>query len=102
MNTKKGYLYWGSWLGLTVSLLLVATALIFQWAINAESLGGQDAGLALSLSFVNAMAMFVLLFLSPLLAAFGIAMLFFNRSAGLRLFIASATAAAPFLIRGFL
>jgi hypothetical protein len=45
-------LSWLSWVALVVAALAAAAALLSRWAINAESLGARDAGLALSLSFL--------------------------------------------------
>jgi len=46
-----------SWLGLAAAVPTAAAALLGQWAVNAESFGAHDMGLALFFSFAGAAAL---------------------------------------------
>jgi hypothetical protein len=92
-------LAWLSWASLALAVVLTMTALLSQWAINAESFGARDAGLALYLSFVVALALFAALYAAPVAVAIGIvSLLFLERRTGLRFVAAGAVAALPFAL----
>jgi hypothetical protein len=88
-------LSWLSWVALVVAALAAAAALLSRWAINAESLGARDAGLALSLSFLLAAITVASLYAGPALGLAGLAVMLRQRAAGLRLLAAAALALAP-------
>jgi hypothetical protein len=94
-STASRLLAWASWACLALALLAALAALLGQWAINAQSLGARDAGLALSLSFLVGALLIASLYAAPVLALLGLAALFLHRRAGLRLLAAGALVALP-------
>lgn len=92
---RRTILAWASWICLALATAIAAIALLGQWAINAESLGAHDAGLALSLSFLVGALLIAALYAVPILALLGLAALFAHRRAGLRLLAAGAVLALP-------
>ena len=92
-------LAWLSWASLALAVVLAIAALLSQWAINAEAFGVRDAGLALYLSFVVALALLAALYAAPVAVAVGIVgLLFFERRTGLRFVAAGAVAGLPFAL----
>lgn len=87
-----------SWVCLAAAVPAAAFALFAPWAINAESLGARDAGLALGLSFASAFTLIGLLYAAPALALAGIASLRADRDAALRLLAAAAVCALPLAV----
>jgi hypothetical protein len=91
-------LAWFGWLSLTLAVLTAATVLFCQWGINAESFGARDMGVALSFSFVVAMASVGALYAVPVLLVLGVLSLFFQRRAGLTFLAAGAVTALPLAV----
>ena len=94
-------LAWLSWASLALAVVLTVAALLSQWAINAEAFGARDAGVALSLSFVVALALLAALYATPVVVGVGlVSLLFFERRMGLRFLAAGAVTALPFALLG--
>jgi hypothetical protein len=95
-------LAWVSWLSLAVAVLTAVTALFCQWAVNAESFGARDMGLALYFSIVGAVALVGSFYAIPVLVVLGVLSLFFQRRVGLRFLAAGAVTALPLVVLSWL
>jgi hypothetical protein len=91
-------LNWFSWLSLAAVLLAAGGALFCEWAINADSLGAHDMGLALSCATIGALLLLGSVYAVPVLAGLGALTLYFQRPAGFRFLIAAAVAAVPLAV----
>lgn len=98
MQLRSRFLAWTSWFVLGAAIVLTAAALLSHWAINAESLGARDAGLALFLAFASAFALIGSLYASPVLALVGFSVLFWHRDTGLRFLAAAVVISIPLVV----
>ena len=85
----------GSWLSLGTAVMVALTALFCQWGIDARSLGAHDAGWAIFLASVGAIALVGSTYAAPVLAALGLLTLSFQPRAACRFLAAGATFAVP-------
>lgn len=92
------FLDWLSWLILGVAVLASVAGLFSVWAVNAESLGAHDLGLAILLSFSGAISIAASTYAVPVLAFVGIPLLFVRRDAGLRLLAAGVACSIPMAV----
>ena len=86
---------WVGWLSLAAAVLTAATALFCHWAVNAESFGARDMGLALSFSIVGAVALVGSFYAAPVLVVLGVFSLFRQRRIAFIFLAAGAVAALP-------
>ena len=87
-----------SWLSLTLAVLTAATVLFCHWAVNAESFGARDMGVALGFAFVFAGASIGALYAVPVLVVLGLFSLFFQRRVGFTFLAAGAVTALPLAV----
>lgn len=89
---------WASWLSLGGAILIAAVALFSQWAVNAESLGARDAGVAIYFSFVGAATVIGSTYAAPLFGVLGVITFAFQRPAAVRFLAAGAACALPIAV----
>lgn len=87
-----------SWFGLAAAVPTAATALFCQWAVNAESFGAHDMGLALFFSFAGAAALIGSFCAVPVFLVLGVLSLLIQRRAGFRFLAAAAITALPLAV----
>lgn len=83
---------------LGLAVLTAATVLFCRWAINAQSLGARDMGLALDFSIVVAAASVGALYAVPILVALGVLSLFLQRRIAVTFLAAGAVSALPLAV----
>lgn len=84
-----------SWICLVLAGLTALVALAAHWAVNAESLGARDLGVAISAVFLNTVATIGAMWAAPVLVVAGAIALRADRGSGLRLVAAGAVCAIP-------
>lgn len=84
-----------SWICLGAAALLVVTALVSRWAINAEAFGAHDLGLAVFLAFLSSVTVIAATWSSPALLLAGLLGHRVNKRAGTRLLAAGVLNAVP-------
>jgi hypothetical protein len=89
------FLVGASWLSLVAAALTAVVALFSHWGVNAEVLGAHDAGWALFLAFVGAVALVGATHAVPVLLAIGLLSLSLSRRSALRFLAAGAACAVP-------
>ncbi len=86
-----------SLLTLLAAVLIAGTALFCHWGVNAGWLGAHDAGAALSLSLIGAVALVVASYAAPVLVIVDLALLILDRNSTFRILAAGAACAVPVL-----
>jgi hypothetical protein len=86
-----------SWVLAGVAVATAAYGLFALWAVNAESLGKRDTGLALFFAFSGAWALMGCLWLAPVSALLALAAWLTRAGSALACLIAAAASAVPFL-----
>jgi len=88
-------LAWASWFVLAAAVLTAATALFCHWGVNAESLGARNAGLAIFLALLGAVALVGSTYAVPVLVVLGLISFSLDRRSAFRLLAAGAACAVP-------
>lgn len=87
-----------SWCLAGISVFAAAYGLFAFWAVNAESFGKYDAGLALFFAFSGAWALMASLWLMPIGALLAVAAWLTRAGSALACLIAALAGVAPFLL----
>jgi len=84
-----------SWFCLIVAVLTAVVALFSHWGVNAEVLGAHDAGWALFLALVGAVALVGATYAVPVMLVIGLLSLSLSRRSALRFLAAGGVCAVP-------